>query len=97
MPSLSDPDPRTFADHPLYLIARDAHASLAPNSTQRTTLIVAGVYIVVIAILWHVPYISFVIYPFKLLTVGFHEVRPNIPTLLLPTNTQLKDEPRIHG
>lgn len=50
VPTLSDP--RSFADHPLYLIARDAHASLAPNSTQRTTLIVAGVYIIVIAILW---------------------------------------------
>lgn len=27
-----------------------------------------------IAILWHVPYLSYIIYPFKLLTVGFHEM-----------------------
>lgn len=64
MSSLSDVDvvgvmsSRTFADHPVYLLARDAHASLAPNSTQRTTLIVAGVYIVVIAILWCVCVLS---------------------------------------
>ncbi|CAL1703338.1 unnamed protein product [Somion occarium] len=65
---------QTFASNPVYLIARDAKDSLTPNETQRNTLIAAGVYIVVIAILWHVPYISFIIYPFKLLTVGFHEM-----------------------
>jgi len=62
----------TFSSHPIYLLARDS--KLAPTPTQRTTLIVAGVYIVAIAILWHVPYLSFIIYPFKLLTVGFHEM-----------------------
>ncbi|KAH8100227.1 peptidase M50B-like-domain-containing protein [Cristinia sonorae] len=65
---------RTFSDHPVYLVARDARSQLTPNETQRTTLIVAGCYIIAIAILWHVPYLSFVIYPFKLLTVGFHEM-----------------------
>jgi len=35
---------------------------------------VAGCYIIVIAILWHVPYLNKIIYPFKLLTVGFHEM-----------------------
>lgn len=53
--------------------ARDA-TSLVPNTTQRNTLIVAGVYILAIAILWHVPYLKLIIYPFKLLTVGFHEM-----------------------
>ena len=49
----SDPSgPSTFADHPIFLITRDAKSSLTPNSTQRTTLIVAGCYIVAIAILW---------------------------------------------
>ncbi|KAJ7197199.1 peptidase M50B-like-domain-containing protein [Mycena pura] len=57
---------------PLYV--RDVSSTLAPNATQRTTLIVAGVYIIVIAILWHVPYLNKIIYPFKLLTVGFHEM-----------------------
>lgn len=64
----------TFSSHPIYLLARDAKSSLEPNSTQRTTLIVAGCYIIAIALLWHIPYLSFIIYPFKLLTVGFHEM-----------------------
>lgn len=35
-----------------FLFARDAKSTLTPNATQRTTLIVAGCYIVAIAILW---------------------------------------------
>jgi hypothetical protein len=31
---------------------RDVASQLAPNATQRTTLIVAGCYILIIAILW---------------------------------------------
>ncbi|KLT45955.1 hypothetical protein CC85DRAFT_325221 [Cutaneotrichosporon oleaginosum] len=45
-----------------------------PNATQRATLIVMGVYVVAIGILWHVPLLCEVIYPFKLLTVGMHEL-----------------------
>jgi len=63
--------PVTF---PTVLEARDGAALLTPNPTQRTTLIVAGCYIIAIAILWHVPYLKVIIYPFKLLTVGFHEM-----------------------
>jgi len=36
--------------HALWI--RDAKTSLTPNETQRNTLIAAGVYIVVIAVLW---------------------------------------------
>ncbi|KAL0947565.1 hypothetical protein HGRIS_013654 [Hohenbuehelia grisea] len=54
--------------------ARDFKTQVTPNATQRTTLIVAGCYIIVIAILWHVPYLKEILYPFKLLTVGFHEM-----------------------
>jgi len=74
MPSVDPTDPAygTFSSHPIFLAARDV--SLTPNSTQRITLIAAGVYIIAIAILWHVPYLSYIIYPFKLLTVGFHEM-----------------------
>ncbi|KAM5542736.1 hypothetical protein V8D89_003697 [Ganoderma adspersum] len=61
-------------DHNFAVFARDAKESLTPNATQRTTLIVAGVYIIAIFILWHMPYLSVIIYPFKLLTVGFHEM-----------------------
>ncbi|KAF9453660.1 hypothetical protein P691DRAFT_719040 [Macrolepiota fuliginosa MF-IS2] len=56
------------------LFIRDFQERVTPNVTQRNTLIVAGVYILVIAILWHVPYLKNIIYPFKLLTVGFHEM-----------------------
>ncbi|KAF9032911.1 peptidase M50B-like-domain-containing protein [Panaeolus papilionaceus] len=55
------------------LFIRDIQERLTPNETQRNTLIVAGVYIIVIFILWHMPYLKLIIYPFKLLTVGFHE------------------------
>ncbi|KAI0311503.1 peptidase M50B-like-domain-containing protein [Amylostereum chailletii] len=48
-----------------------ARTSLEPNATQRTTLIVAGCYIIAIAILWHVPILNIVS---ELLTVGFHEM-----------------------
>jgi len=61
---------------------RDAKTTLTPNSTQRTTLIIAAVYIVVIGILWHVPYLNLIIYPFKLLTVGFHEMSHAIAGVL---------------
>jgi len=57
-----------------HLWLRDFQTQIQPNETQRNTLIVAGVYIVIIAILWHVPYLKIIIYPFKLLTVGFHEM-----------------------
>lgn len=56
------------------LFARDFKTRVTPNETQRNTLIVAGVYIIVIFILWHMPFLRVIIYPFKLLTVGFHEM-----------------------
>ncbi|KAJ7577556.1 hypothetical protein C8J56DRAFT_1061211 [Mycena floridula] len=56
-----------------YLMSRDFKTQVTPNETQRTTLIVAGVYCIVLPILWHVPILSWIIYPFKLLTVGSHE------------------------
>jgi len=64
--------PHDYDSHQVY--ARSLSSSLTPNATQRTTLIVAGCYILIIGILWHVPYLNFIIYPFKLLTVGFHEM-----------------------
>lgn len=59
---------------PGQLFIRDFKTSITPNVTQRNTLIVAGIYIIAIAILWHVPYLKDILYPFKLLTVGFHEM-----------------------
>jgi hypothetical protein len=36
-----------------------------PNHTQQVTLGIIGVYVVVIAILWNVPYVRMVLWPFK--------------------------------
>ncbi|KAF5318022.1 hypothetical protein D9619_012233 [Psilocybe cf. subviscida] len=63
-----------FHPGPVQLFIRDLKTNITPNETQRNTLIVAGVYILVIAILWHVPVLNKILYPFKLLTVGFHEM-----------------------
>ncbi|KAI0323853.1 hypothetical protein GY45DRAFT_1332179 [Cubamyces sp. BRFM 1775] len=76
------PTVHAYPEHNFAVFARDARDSLTPNETQRTTLIVAACYIVAIAILWHVPYLSVIIYPFKLLTVGFHEMSHAIAGIL---------------
>ena len=39
-------------DHTFAVFARSAQDSLTPNETQRNTLIVAGCYVIAIAILW---------------------------------------------
>lgn len=70
MPTIDDSV--TISD--FLLAVRDFEERVTPNATQRTTLIVAGCYIIAIAILWHIPILSWIIYPFKLLTVGFHEM-----------------------
>ncbi|KIY48278.1 hypothetical protein FISHEDRAFT_43437 [Fistulina hepatica ATCC 64428] len=65
-----------LADTAYYQYARDFDSKITPNATQRTTLIVAGCYIIVIAILWHVPFLNKItrVLPYRLLTVGFHEM-----------------------
>lgn len=116
-----DYEPRDLSAF-VQLHPRDFRSSITPTSTQKTTLIVAGCYVIAIGILWCIaarwtwriavgtdearllvflkaysvselakwvlgcfvkdgrtdgrPRISYsVVYPFKLLTVGFHEVR----------------------
>ncbi|KAI6036990.1 peptidase M50B-like-domain-containing protein [Pisolithus microcarpus] len=71
-----------FVDDQHYLYPRNAASDLTPNDTQKVTLIVAGCYVIAIAILWHVPFLSWIIYPFKLLTVGFHEMSHAIAGML---------------
>ena len=48
MPAFHD----VASDH--YIFARDVQSQLTPSATQKTTLIVAGCYIIAIAILWYV-------------------------------------------
>ncbi|KAI0781439.1 peptidase M50B-like-domain-containing protein [Trametes elegans] len=76
------PSVPAYPVHNFAVYARDAQDTLTPNATQRTTLIVAACYIVAIAVLWHLPYLSAIIYPFKLLTVGFHEMSHAIAGVL---------------
>nr|CAG8516707.1 4794_t:CDS:2 [Entrophospora candida] len=52
---------------------KDVIDRLTPTSDQRITLIIIGVYAVVIIVLWKMPILNYIIYPFKLLTVGLHE------------------------
>ncbi|ETW85341.1 hypothetical protein HETIRDRAFT_407445 [Heterobasidion irregulare TC 32-1] len=74
MPLIDYDQAQTFNASTTFHYARNFESRITPNATQRTTLIVAGCYIVAIAILWHVPFLNYIIYPFKLLTVGFHEM-----------------------
>ncbi|MBW0488130.1 hypothetical protein O181_027845 [Austropuccinia psidii MF-1] len=56
-----------------HLQSRSVAATLNPNQTQRITLIAIGVYIIFIFLAWNLWGLRHLIYPFKLLTVAFHE------------------------
>ncbi|KAF8320122.1 hypothetical protein DL93DRAFT_2053076 [Clavulina sp. PMI_390] len=90
MPALSGP-PGLSANLVSGLVANSSvlatstssvQSRLTPNSTQKVTLIVAGCYVVAIGILWHISFLSWILYPFKLLTVGFHEMSHAIAGVL---------------
>ena len=46
---------------------------LSVNSTQEVTLGVIVAYVVVIALLWNLPYVRWSLWPFKMLVIAFHE------------------------
>ncbi|KAJ3176933.1 hypothetical protein HDU85_006463 [Gaertneriomyces sp. JEL0708] len=46
---------------------------LSPSPEQRRTMIFIAVYTVAIAILWNVPYLKQILWPFKIVTVALHE------------------------
>ncbi|EHS64110.1 uncharacterized protein PGTG_20811 [Puccinia graminis f. sp. tritici CRL 75-36-700-3] len=54
--------------------ARSVGEALSPNSTQRITLYVIAGYALFILIAWNLWGLRHIIYPFKLLTVAFHEL-----------------------
>lgn len=64
--------------HSAYLAPR----SLSVNSTQKVTLGIIVAYVVLIALLWNIPYISWILYPFKMLVIAFHEFSHAITSLL---------------
>lgn len=51
-----------------------ARRDLTVNHTQAITLGVMAVYVVVIAILWNVPYVRWVLWPFKVRTLPNYRV-----------------------
>ncbi|EON98515.1 hypothetical protein UCRPA7_5971 [Phaeoacremonium minimum UCRPA7] len=56
-----------------------AHAALmrrglsVSSDAQKVTLGMIAVYIVVIALLWNIPYVRYILWPFKMLVIAFHE------------------------
>ncbi|KAF7560118.1 hypothetical protein G7046_g4033 [Stylonectria norvegica] len=52
------------------------------NHTQQVTLGVIAAYVVIIAILWNVPYVRMVLWPFKMLVIAFHEFGHAITAVL---------------
>ncbi|POS84060.1 hypothetical protein EPUL_004908, partial [Erysiphe pulchra] len=58
------------------------------SDTQKLTLVVISIYIIVIALLWNIPYIRWVLWPFKMLTIAFHEFGHAMATLM--TGGQVK-------
>ncbi|KAF2772757.1 hypothetical protein EJ03DRAFT_366928 [Teratosphaeria nubilosa] len=47
--------------------------SLTVQGAQAVTLGIIAVYVVVIALLWNIPYVRYVLWPFKMLVIAFHE------------------------
>ncbi|KAK4656982.1 hypothetical protein QC762_208790 [Podospora pseudocomata] len=60
-----------------HLLPRDhsviSKRALAVTDAQKVTLGVIAAYVVGIAILWNVPYIRWILWPFKMLVIAFHE------------------------
>ncbi|GAA5876602.1 hypothetical protein JCM3774_005997 [Rhodotorula dairenensis] len=48
-------------------------SSLAPNYSQKVTLGVIAAYVVIISVLWVTPVVKWVLWPFKMLIVAWHE------------------------
>jgi hypothetical protein len=46
---------------------------LSVNDAQKVTLGIIALYVVVIALLWNIPYVRWCLWPFKMLVIAFHE------------------------
>jgi hypothetical protein len=55
-----------------------AARSLKVNSAQKVTLGIIAVYVVVIALLWNIPYVRMVLWPFK---VSLETTKPPMPII----------------
>ncbi|GAW21139.1 hypothetical protein ANO14919_106560 [Xylariales sp. No.14919] len=52
------------------------------SDSQKVTLGIIALYVVVIAILWNVPYVRWSLWPFKMLVIAFHEFGHAITAVL---------------
>ncbi|AEO56278.1 hypothetical protein MYCTH_2301022 [Thermothelomyces thermophilus ATCC 42464] len=50
-----------------------SHRDLTVNDAQKVTLGIIAAYVVAIALLWNLPYIKWILWPFKMLVIAFHE------------------------
>lgn len=53
---------------------------LSVNHTQGVTLGVIAAYVVIIALLWNIPYVKYVLWPFKVSRLARLEIDPRIVT-----------------
>ncbi|TKA77138.1 hypothetical protein B0A55_04096 [Friedmanniomyces simplex] len=79
--------PILYTRHELAYLARRAAITVGPalvrhqlttrgltvRGAQGVTLGVIAAYVVIIAILWNIPYVRYVLWPFKMLVIAFHE------------------------
>ena len=86
--------PLLARSHPADLQSR----SLSVNSTQKATLGIIVAYVVVIALLWNIPYIRWILYPFKMLVIAFHEFSHAFASVLTGGKVEsISLEPREGG
>ncbi len=79
-------DGRTANPH-TYLLPRSPPShlqtrSLSVDSTQKATLAIILAYVLIIAVLWNIPYLHWILYPFKMLVIAFHEFSHAITSVL---------------
>ncbi|KAK4122284.1 hypothetical protein N657DRAFT_646966 [Parathielavia appendiculata] len=70
---------RAAAPHIAHISATTSSAvllsrrDLTVNDAQKVTLGIIAAYVVAIALLWNLPYVRWVLWPFKMLVIAFHE------------------------
>lgn len=92
--SEAGPDALRTAAHGLLL--RRASLSVTADA-QKITLGVIAAYVVVIAILWNIPYVRYVLWPFKMLVIAFHECQYNSSPFALSRLLCLWGSPRMYS
>lgn len=73
LPAHLDENTLTSASTPYQYHQLLRRSSLDVTSTQKVTLGVIVAYVVIIALLWNLPYLRYTLWPFKMLVIAFHE------------------------